>query len=88
MQILDLYKYTGVMGDAPSSVITLTKIPGAKPTLMARLIADEGNVLTNDNGKNRFTGIDVYPEEIESYKEIPIKEGAGNGDQNDDNQDG
>lgn len=62
MKVKNLYKYTGKNG----TVITLVDL-GVPCEEMKRLIADEGKELVS--GDSRYSCIDVFPEEVELWKE-------------------
>jgi len=64
MQTKKLYRYT----DGNKTIDSLTK-PKSKYTLRYRLIADEGNTLTD--GTSRTAVIDIDKSDIEKWTEVP-----------------
>lgn len=74
MKQIAIYKYEGTYetdsGETKSStVITVANIPGAPKTEMARLIADDGMVLSNDGGNTFYKVVDVLIDEVSSWSE-------------------
>ena len=65
MQIVDIYFYEGENGGAIQSPV---KIAGAVYTIMYRLIADAGKILTN--GTDNASVIDVTEADKASWSEI------------------
>ena len=66
MEKLTLYKYER----APGKVTITPRRQLGPHTLMVRLIAGEGKMLTNDNGQTLLSCVDV--ENIEGWVEIDL----------------
>jgi hypothetical protein len=64
MQTKNLYRYT----DGNKTIDSLTK-PDSEYTLRYRLIADEGNTLTD--GTTNTSVIDIETSDIEKWTEVP-----------------
>ena len=65
----DLYHYNGRNGFVTTEIF----LEGAKCDNMYRLVADEGKMLTN--GTYTLKTVDIYPEDLDNWKEIKREEG-------------
>ena len=61
-----IYRYLGRNGIITTPIL----LEGTDPILMYRLIADGNKILTD--GINFTRTIDVFPDELENWREIPM----------------